>query len=156
MTGQKKKVGFDVYQQCMDSFTLFFWDCRYREALATGQHSRIILVVDCTGYDLAALRRTWTGLATLSRWQKTYPGGQGPADGIRLTLVRNVPVMLDLIIRVVGRMMSAKSRERIQLFSTRNDDAFRHALFRHVEPSQVPRSIGGDCDQAFTLDINVE
>lgn len=150
----ERELGHEAYCRHMDAFTLFFWDCRYREALASGRHSRIVFVIDCTGYDFSALRRTWSGLATASKWMKMYPGGQGPLDGVRLTLVRNAPAMLAPVFWAIMLMVPSSVREGYKIFSSRSDEAFRQALFEHVDPSQVPRSMGGDCDQHFALDFD--
>jgi len=148
----EREWGIERYRQHMDYFTLFFWDLRYREAMASGQHRRLIYVVDCSGYDMDALRRSWAGMGSMTKWCKTYPTGKGPMDGTRTFLIRNVPRMLALLVNAVGLFMSSKTKARVRLFSTSQDAAFQAALFEHVHPTQVPRSMGGECDQPFSLD----
>jgi len=148
----EKEWGIQRYCQHMDYFTLFFWDTRCREAMASGQHRRLVYVVDCSDYDMATLRRSWAGMGPLTKWCKTYPTGKGPMDGTRKLLIRNVPPMLALLLNAVGLFLSSKTKARVQLFTTKQDAAFQEALFEQVHPTQVPRSMGGECDQPFSLD----
>ena len=88
----------------------------------------------------------------MTKWCKTYPTGKGPMDGTRILLVRNVPRMLALLLSVVALFLSSETKARVRLFSTGQDAAFQAALFEQVHPTQVPRSMGGECDQPFSLD----
>jgi len=147
-----QQIGPESYHLCHDYWNVWFMNCRYREALQNGRHSRIVCVVDSGGHDFGSMRRLWLSVATMAKWTKAFPGGQGPIDGVRMTLVRNFPSVLRLLLRVIEALLPAGTFNRVQIFSPRQDEAFLQTLFELVSPSQVPCSMGGEAFQPFALD----
>lgn len=147
-----QQIGPESYNLCHDYWNLWFLNCRYREALQNGRHSRIVIVVDSGSYDFGSMRQSWLSVATMAKWTKAFPGGQGPVDGVRITFVRNFPPALRFITRFIEKLLPAGTLDRVRFFSPHQDEAFLQALFEFVSPSQVPCSMGGEAFQPFALD----
>lgn len=150
--GFVQKHGIDTYKLCLDYYTFWVWDCRHRELLTNGRGNLLLNVVDSGHYDWGALRRGFLGLAHVAKWSKAFPAGEGPIDAVELTLVFNYPLVLRLLTGVLRSLLPAGTFARVRFFSARETEAFREALFEHVSPEQVPRSMGGDSDEPFFID----
>lgn len=150
--GFVQKHGIDVYKLCLDYYTFWVWDCRHRELLANGRAALLLNIVDTGGYTWGAFRRGFLGLAQVAKWSKAFPDGEGAIDAIEQTLVWNYPRVLKLLVKILRSLVPAGTFARVRFFTAREKDDFLEALFERVAPDQVPRSIGGTCDEPFYPD----
>ena len=136
------RVGFDFFT-CYDwRYCLYYWDTLFQDSIANGVflHGRT-WVVDCEGATYAKLLRSrWIA----PRQTAKFPGGEHPMpEGIRYVFVRNTPWIVHKAYQWLKRFLPENTQKKVFLFSKNDEKRYLEALFREIEPDEVPVCFGG-------------
>ena len=137
-----RRVGFDFFLCSHWRFSLYYWDTLFQESVANGVflHGRS-WVFDCDGITYAKiLRSRWIG----PKLAELYPGGEDPTpEGLRYVFVRNTPWIVQKAYEWTKPFLPERTQKKFFLFSKNDEKKYLEALFREIEPDQVPVCFGG-------------
>ena len=73
-----------------------------------------------------------------------FPGGEHPMpEGIKYVFVRNTPWIVQKAYQWLKRFLPENTQKKVFLFSKNDEKKYLEALFREIEPDQVPVCFGG-------------